>query len=206
MHAWHLSQKKTRFSLISWSWRYKWITLLFAAGCYLFGGGLYIFAKANVAQYLIAKAWQLSLQDQQQHRPWPWADTHPVAELKINDVSWYVLADANGRNLAFAPTHLSATALPGDPGNSVIVGHRDTQFNSLKHLQVEDIIEVTNLRGSSRYRVTSLRIAQAAQLRYWQTEVEDTFDQASLTIITCYPFDSILPNPTYRFIVSAEGV
>jgi sortase A len=206
MHTWHYAQKKTRFNLLSWAWHHKWLVLLFASGCYLFGGGLYIFAKANIAQYLIAQAWQLTLQDQQQHRPWPWADTHPVAELKINGISWFVLADANGRNLAFAPTHLSATALPGNPGNSVIVGHRDTQFNSLKHLQVGDIIEVNNTQRSLRYRVSALRIAEASQLRYWQTDTAEAFDQASLTLVTCYPFDSILPNPTYRFIVSAEGV
>jgi hypothetical protein len=45
-----------------------------------------------------------------QHKPWPWADTHPFAELIIKDKSWYVLAGASGRKLAFAPSHLSSTA------------------------------------------------------------------------------------------------
>ena len=206
MHTWHYAQKKPRLSLLNWGWRFKWLIVLFVAGAYLFGGGLYIFAKANLAQYLIAKAWHLSLQDRDKHRPWPWADTHPVAELKINNKSWYVLADANGRNLAFAPTHLSATTLPGNMGNSVIVGHRDTQFNSLKNVQIDDVIEVRNLHRTQLYRVTALRIAQASQLQYWQTESTETFDQASLTLITCYPFDSILPNPSYRFIASAVAI
>jgi sortase A len=206
MHTVYDAQKKTRFNLLSWSWRKKWLVLLFGTGFYLCGGGLYIFAKAHFAQYLIAQAWRLTLQDQQQHRPWPWADTHPVAELKVNGIKWFVLSDANGRNLAFAPTHLSATALPGNPGNSVIVGHRDTQFNSLKRLQVGDIIEVTNVQRFLRYRVTALRIAEAEQLSYWQTDIEEKFDQASLTLITCYPFDSILPKPTHRFIASAVGI
>ena len=206
MHTWHYAQKKPRLNLLNWSWRKKWLILLFISGGYLFGGGVYIYAKANLAQYLIAKAWQLSLQDHAKHRPWPWADTHPVAELKINNKSWYVLANANGRNLAFAPTHLSSTALPGNTGNSVVVGHRDTQFNSLKHLQIGDVIEVKNLQRTQAYRVTTLRIAEASQLKYWQTDSAETFEQASLTLITCYPFDSILPNPSYRFIVSAVAI
>jgi len=44
-----------------------------------------------------------------QHKPWPWADTHPVAELIMKDKSGYVLAVASGRKLAFAPSHLSST-------------------------------------------------------------------------------------------------
>jgi sortase A len=109
-------------------------------GVYQFAGGFYIFAKAELAQYLIADAWHKNLQSDEQHKPWPWADTHPVAELIIKDKSWYVLAGASGRNLAFAPTHVSSTPEPGKKGNSVIVGHRDTQFNSLKKLQMGDLI------------------------------------------------------------------
>ena len=195
-----------RFSLRAWCWRLKWWLLITATGLYLCGNGLYIFAKANLAQYLISRAWQQSLITLQQQPPWPWADTYPVARLNIGERDWYVLAGANGRNLAFAPTHLGTTALPGNPGHSVIVGHRDTQFNSLKSLRTGDIISVQNLQTSQRYRVTSLRIADVEQLRYWQSDYQDDTHQASLTLITCYPFDSILPNPRYRFIASAIAI
>jgi len=67
----------------------------------------------------------------QQHKPWPWADTHPDAELIIKDKSGYMLAAASGRKLAFAPSHLSSTPAPGKKGSSVIIGQRDTQFNSV---------------------------------------------------------------------------
>jgi hypothetical protein len=49
--------------------------------------------------------------------------------------NWYILAGASGRNLAFGPTHVSSKSIPGEKGNSVIIGHRDTQFNSLKRRQ-----------------------------------------------------------------------
>jgi sortase A len=89
-------------------------------GIYQFSDGLYIFAKAELAQYLIADAWHKILQSNAQHKPWPWADTHPVAELIIKDKSGYVLAGISGRNLAFTSSHLTSTPEPEEKGNSVI--------------------------------------------------------------------------------------
>jgi sortase len=154
-------------------------------------------------------AWHKNLQSVEQHKPWPWADTHPIAELIMKDKSWYVLAGASGRNLAFAPAHVSSTPVPGEIGNSVIVGHRDTQFNSLKRLQKGDIIEVKTKHKRQQFKVTMLRIAVHSQLEYLHTSINnDTFDddQPSLTLITCYPFDSLLPNPTHRYVVRAIAI
>jgi len=200
-------KKKRNFSkLISLIGKHKWISLSLMLGIYQFSGGFYIFAKAELAQYLIADAWHKSLQSDEQYKPWPWADTHPVAELIIKDKSWYVLAGASGRNLAFAPTHVSSTPEPGEKGNSVIVGHRDTQFNSLKWLQKGDLIEVKTKHRRQQFKVTMLRIALDSQLEYVQNNIgNDTFDdgQSILTLVTCYPFDSMLPNPTHRYVVRA---
>jgi sortase A len=203
-------KKKSNFSkLLPLVSKHKWITLSLLLGVYQFSGGFYIFVKAELAQHLIAHAWQQSLQSDEQHKPWPWADTHPVAELIIKDKNWYVLAGASGRNLAFAPTHVSSTPKPGERGNSVIVGHRDTQFNSLKKLKKGDLIEVKTKHMRQQFTVTMLRIALHSQLEYVQNEVYNTsfnVDQSSLTLITCYPFDSVLPNPTHRYVVRAIAI
>ena len=205
MSALFLSPKRSLWQLAWLKPRHLLVLLLMLAGLYQFGAGLLIFAKARLAQYLIADSWQATLADQQVHRPWSWADTYPVAKLTMADHSWYVLAGANGRNLAFGPSHLSATSLPGEPGHSVIVGHRDTQFNALKNLQPGDILIVENQYGQRRYRVTRLRIAQLSQMRYWQEEQED-ISSSTLTLVTCYPFDSVAPNPEHRYIVTAEAM
>jgi sortase A len=194
------------FSIIN---KHKWISLVLLLGTVKFSGGVYIFAKANVAQYLIAQAWYKNLQSNQQYKPWPWADTHPVAELIIKDQHWFVLAGASGRNLAFAPTHVSATVIPGEVGNSVIVGHRDTQFNSLKYLKKGDLIEVKTAKTRQQFKVSMLRIADQSQMEYMQ-DVDMTADmnsdQPMLTLITCYPFDSLVPDPTHRYIVRAVAI
>ncbi|WP_299076107.1 class GN sortase [uncultured Paraglaciecola sp.] len=205
-----LTYKKNNFvsKLIFSVSRHKWLLLSLLLGIYQFSGGLYIFAKAQLAQYLIADAWHKSLQSGEQHQPWPWADTHPIAELTINDRNWYVLAGASGRNLAFAPSHVSATPLPGEAGNSVIAGHRDTQFNSLKKLQIGATINVKTRDSEQQFKVTMLRIAHQSQVEYMQTNTSDPFESepSSLTLITCYPFDSMLPDPTHRYVVTAIAI
>ena len=203
-------KKKRKISkLLSLVSKHKCITLILLLGVYQFSGGFYIFIKAELAQHLIAHAWHKNLQSDEQHKPWPWADTHPVAELIIKDKNWYVLAGASGRNLAFAPTHVSSTPEPGERGNSVIVGHRDTQFNSLKKLQKGDLIEVKTKDKRQQFKVTMLRISLQSQLEYLHSDVNNEsfdVDHPSLTLITCYPFDSVLPNPTHRYIVRAIAI
>ena len=203
-------KKKSNFSkLLSLVNKQRWITLSLLLGIYQFSGGFYIFAKAELAQYLIAQAWHKNLQSEQQHKPWPWADTHPVAELIIKDKSWYVLAGASGRNLAFAPAHVSGTPEPGEIGNSVIVGHRDTQFNSLKKLQKDDLIEVKTKHSRLQFKVIMLRVAEQSQIEYMQSMINSEtsdVDQIYLTLITCYPFDSLAPNPTHRYIVRGVAI
>lgn len=206
MHTYRYPKKTNRLKILSLIGSKFWLLAFLVLGMVQFGSGVWIYAKAQLAQYLIAQVWQESLLDKQRHRPWPWADTFPVAELTINNHKWYVLAGANGRNLAFGPTHLSATPLPGELGNSVVVGHRDTQFNILKTLKIGEVIAVKNIYGESRYRVNSLNIAQARQLSLWQLDSADDAGQSTLTLITCYPFDSLRPNPTQRFVVSAARI
>jgi sortase A len=96
---------------------------------------------------------------------------------------------------------MSATSLPGNQGNSVIVGHRDTYFQTLKKLNRQDIIQVQTLKSLAQYRVRHLSIVHQNQ-----TEVLLSDEQGLLTLITCYPFDSALINPEMRFVVQAEKI
>lgn len=173
--------------------------LLFVGGACLLGKSAYIHIKAEVAQYLIANAWQAQLAGQERVRPWPWADTYPVAKLQSADQHWYVLAGANGRNLAFAPAHLSQSTQPGETGNIVIAGHRDTHFANLRHLQVGDQLTLQSVLTEQRFKVTELRIAHQTQVDLLQNDGNHL-----LTLITCYPFDDSGRNPQWRYVVRAE--
>ena len=95
--------------------------------------------KAWLAPVLIERAWQQTLQQGGAvTKPWPWADTWPVARLRVPalEVDLLVLAGDRGNALAFGPGHAGASAVPGTRGQSVIAGHRDTHFAFLRELRL----------------------------------------------------------------------
>ncbi len=96
--------------------------------------------------------------------------------------------------------HIPGTALPGQPGNVGLAGHRDTFFRPLRNIRQDDIITLTTLAGEYRYRVSSAMIVSPSDvgvLGRSETEI--------LTLVTCYPFTFVGPAPE-RFIVRAQRI
>ena len=60
---------------------------------------------------------------------------------KVSLADLIVLAGGSGRTLAFGPGHLSASAMPGQVGNMIIAGHRDTHFQFLQKVEVGELLE-----------------------------------------------------------------
>src|SRR5512139_2525710 len=65
-----------------------------------------------------------------------------VADLSIPRIrlSAVVLHGSDMKTLRRGPGHLENTALPGEAGNAVIAGHRDTFFRPLQSIKVGDDI------------------------------------------------------------------
>ena len=178
--------------------------LLAIAGLLQVSEAGWIHAKALLAQRLIASAWTHARDGGAPRRPWPGADMRPIARLIMpqRNIDLYVLDNATPRALAFGPAHVGGTAAPGTRGNSVIVAHRDTHFAFLRHLRLEDEIEVEGARGArSRYRVRELTVVNQEDAR-----VLDAADAPQLTLITCFPFDAVAPGTPLRYVVIAERV
>ena len=97
------------------------------------GKAMWIYGKAHLSYYLISSAWEETLNGGEQVKPWPWADTWPIAKLKVPKMglSYFVLRGDSGRTLAFAPGHAVDSSEPGEPGVTLISGHRDTHFSFL---------------------------------------------------------------------------
>lgn len=161
----------------------------------------YIHAKALLAQELLENAWQRTLATRRDAHPWPWADTVPVARLvaPAQGSDLIVLAHASGRALAFGPAHVSGTTLPGEPGTSVIAGHRDTHFAFLGELRPGDPLEVQRHDGEIvRYQVVKLAVVDARLARVPLDRTED-----ALVLVTCFPLDAVEPGGPLRFEVTA---
>jgi sortase A len=182
---------------------YICITLMALAGGASFGQGLYIYAKAQLAQVLLHAAWDRARASGVAEKPWPWADTHPLVRLiaPAQDTDVLVLAGASGRTLAFGPGHLDGSAQPGDAGNAVITAHRDTHFRFLKHVGTGDELVVERAGGDRRrFRIRRAYVADHRELRLPRDTAVPT-----LTLVTCYPFDALNPGGPLRYVVVAEA-
>ena len=178
------------------------VLIIIAIGGWQFSSGTYIYAKAQLAQYLLTNAWTKTLDGNPKVKPWRWADTHPVAKITFdNKLDYIILAGGSGRTMAFGPGHVSATPLPGNGGNSVIVGHRDTHFSVLKDLTPGDIIQVQIPNKLISYKVVNSFIVDQSQ-----SEVMQDFGSEQLTLITCYPFNALQAGGPLRYVVRAEPI
>lgn len=93
---------------------------------------------------------------------------------------------------------IEGTALPGEPGNLGVAGHRDGFFRVLKDIELGDEITVTSAAGPETYIVSELSIVPPSAV-----EVLDPTEMPSVTLVTCYPFYFVGHAPE-RFIVRAE--
>ncbi|MEZ9596908.1 class GN sortase [Shewanella sp. 10N.261.52.F9] len=191
--------------------------LLLFVGIGLFVQGGYMQAKAHFAQFLIQQAWQKTLLDRKPHKPWSWADTHPVAKLDFlaatisntsaihaerEGSSLYVLSGASGRNLAFGPALMLSSANINSRGNTVIAGHRDTHFARLNGITIGQLIRLQGVSGKSLlYKVTAAKITHESDINVIQDGGEVT-----LTLVTCYPFGAEFSGGPLRYIVQAKPI
>jgi len=177
--------------------------LLAVGGVLLTIHGGWIHAKAALAQVLLEWAWQDTLGGETRARPWPWADTWPVARLSFprQGAHFVVLAGASGRTLAFAPGHTEGSALPGGPGTAIVSGHRDTHFALLRDLERGDHVEVQRPDGEVvRYTVESIEVADART-----SHLRAPPDERALVLTTCWPFDALSPGGPQRYVAVARA-
>lgn len=121
-------------------------------------------------------------------------------EISSIDLTAMIEEGDNRRTLRRAVGHIPGTALPGQQGNVVIAGHRDTFFRPLRNIHKGDEIILTTLDGSYRYRVDFTEVVAPLD-----TDVLDSSAGAILTLVTCYPFYFVGPAPE-RFIVRASRI
>jgi len=175
------------------------------AGAALLGNAGYIHAKAWAAQVLIHRAWDARRAGEPTPRPWPWADTFPLARLMVPalGVDEIVLEGASGRTLAFGPAQLDSSAVPGAPGVTVLTGHRDTHFAFLEKLWPGEALTLETPDGvPHRYQVTGRKVVHRDDARL---PAEAADGGAWLMLATCWPFDAIDPGTPWRFIVTARA-
>jgi len=102
--------------------------------------------------------------------------------------------------LEHAVGHFPSSALPGNPGNCGLAGHRDSFFRGLGGVRENDVIRLVTLNGTYTYRVEWTAVVAPQRV-----DVLDPTLDRSLTLVTCYPFAFVGHAPK-RFIVRARQV
>ena len=123
-----------------------------------------------------------------------------IGEIQIRrlGLTAVVAQGESAATLQRAVGHLSDTALPGELGNVVLAGHRDTFFRPLKNIREGDAITLKTQEGDFEYLVESSAVVRPSNI-----EVLEPSGGRTLTLITCFPFSYVGSAPD-RFIVRAR--
>lgn len=171
---------------------------LLLAGVGALGYAVYIVVEAKTYQAVEQHRFE---QARQAATPAPaLIEGGPIGEIRIPRLGLAAMV-AQGDSAAVlqrAVGHLSDTALPGESGNVVLAGHRDTFFRPLKQVRAGDAVVLKTRQGDFEYVVESTSI-----VRPTDTDVTQPTNRRTLTLITCFPFSYVGPAPD-RFIVRAR--
>lgn len=122
-----------------------------------------------------------------------------VASLGIDQI---VLEGAYGRTLAFGPGHVESTGPLEGSGSLILTGHRDTHFRFLEKLESGDVLALQ--AHSGKWMGFTVQDRQIVDSR--TAAIPTHKDKRQLILVTCYPFDAIVPGGPLRYMVIAETV
>ena len=173
------------------------VAALLLGGAAVTAKALYIPVKAEVAQVLLDRAFNESVESGTPVKPWSWADTAPIARISVPrlEASEVVLSGGSGEAMAFGPT-----ALVDDParGLTVLAAHRDTHFEFVQNLNAGDVVALEHIDGSSAaYRITHLETVRWDEFTH-PHDGRGFGGGGLLALTTCYPFNSDAPGPLRR--------
>jgi sortase A len=172
--------------------------VLMTAGLLALGYVAYVVADAKAYQAI--EQWRFDLARQDAAPASALVEGGSIGEIQIPrlGLSATVVQGESPAILQRAVGHLADTALPGEAGNVVLAGHRDTFFRPLKHVRAGDAITLKTRDGDFEYRVESTAVVAPSHV-----DVLQPTGGRTLTLITCFPF-SYLGSAPDRFIVRAR--
>ncbi len=151
---------------------------------------------------MYASQQRLTSKWQRQNAPGAPPSTESITRVSIPKINLDVMVveRTSHSSLLNGPGHLDDTPAPGEGGNSVIAGHRDTFFRHLNDLGRGDDIFVRRAGRNYHYVVKRKAVVQPDDVTVVKPSPENR-----LTLITCYPTSSIGAAPQ-RLVVIAERI
>ena len=173
--------------------------ILLGAGVFALAYAGYVIAYARTYQALEQSKFESVSPSQQSHLV---IEGNAIGEMEVPRLGMkaiFVQGDS-AKILRHAVGHISDTALPGEPGNVVLAGHRDSFFRPLRNIRQGDAITLKTPDGDFQYQVESTAVVPPTDVQVLQPSRDRT-----LTLITCFPFYYVGGAPK-RFIVRARQI
>jgi sortase A len=173
--------------------------IFLAGGVFALSYACYVIADAHTYQAIEQSKFESVSPSEARH---PAIEGGIIGEMEVPRLGLkaiFVQGDSP-RILRRAVGHIPETALPGELGNVVLTGHRDTFFRALRNIQLGDEIKIKTLDGEFEYQVKSTEVVLPRDVQVLQPSGENT-----LTLVTCFPFYYVGAAPK-RFIVRARQI
>jgi len=117
-------------------------------------------------------------------------DGAPIARLVIPSIDLDEIVLEGTEELNAGPGHVTGSALPGEAGNSVILGERDRVFNHLDALAAGDTVVTESGRAHDTWIVVAKRIVGR------DDRVAASMSDTTLTLTTSWPIRYVGPAPS----------
>jgi len=171
------------------------LSLIIGVGMLSYVGSVFVLARAHSNSFHPSSAATSAAAT-------PLVEGAAIGEMRIARIGMRTVISQGESDavLRLGAGHLADTPWPGQPGNVVIAGHRDTIFRPLRNVREGDLVDVTTATTTAHYRVISTRVVSPTDVSVLRPSGSNT-----LTLITCYPFNFIGRAPE-RFVVQATEV
>jgi sortase A len=126
-------------------------------------------------------------------------ETVGLLEIPWIDAELAIIEGTDPDDLEKGVGHFKGSYYPGENGQIVLSGHRDTVFRRLGELKIGDPLEVKMPYGDYDYEIISTKIVDADDTSIITLQNNDE----ELIVTTCYPF-SYVGNALERYIIYAK--
>ncbi|MEQ8156372.1 MAG: class D sortase [Clostridiaceae bacterium] len=127
-----------------------------------------------------------------------WGEEYGTLNISTAGIDCKVFFGDGEEELLKGAGHSDGSMFPGEGGNIVLAGFRQTVFRNLGKVQKNDEIIFNTNYGKYVYRVSETKIVSGSDIT-----ITDPTDQEQLTLYTGYPFDTI-GDVSKRYVVIAE--
>lgn len=183
------------------------LAIIFAGAVFIGIGGWQIIHTNMQTKETLAEAKQIVAKpanpighdNGEKNKPAVIGDTLGILAIPRVNAELPIVEGTDANDLAKGVGHYRDSSLPGEQGQMVLSGHRDTVFRRLGELKIGDSLIVKMPKGSYTYQITHMKIVDNTDTNIITLQKKEE----ELILTTCYPFRYI-GNAPKRYIIYAK--